>query len=196
MLDLLRLRPLALVPCLLLLPACPGKEGLLTDFDPSTTGETPETSTGGASSTSNSASTGGGVTTFDPSTETASPGETEGTAGTDTTFDPEDPPPQTVTSFTGGEETTGPEFPANLCADLGCGPDQLCVNPGPWCDYRLDPPDFVDVPPYCADFPAHCEMGMGLDFDLCLGEEFCTLGELPIYADEHHVYCGGAADCI
>lgn len=188
MINLLRIRPLALAPCLLLLLACPGKEGLLTEFDPSTTSGAPDTSTGGASSTSN------GVSTADSSTAGL---ETEG-AATDTTFDPEDPPPQTVTSFTGGEEqesegSGGSELP-DLCADLGCGADQLCVSPGSWCDQRQDPPEWVDQPAFCADFPADCESEPLPDF--CLGEKFCVYGEPPLYADEHNVFCTGAPDCI
>ncbi|MCY0988048.1 hypothetical protein OV203_13000 [Nannocystis sp. ILAH1] len=184
------------MPCLLLLPACPGKEGLLTGFDPSTTGDFPDTSTGGASSTSNGVSTGEGVSTADSSTAVETAGlETEG-AATDTTFDPEDPPPQTVTSFTGGEEHESEGsggWPPDLCADLGCGADQICVSPSSWCDYGQDPPEFVYPPPFCADFPVQCESAPLLDF--CLADEFCT-ENFADYADEHIVFCAGAPDCF
>ncbi|PCC73418.1 hypothetical protein SAMN02745121_02853 [Nannocystis exedens] len=118
MIDRLRLRPhaltRALVPCLLL-SACPGEEGLLTDYDPSTTSTTTENATGDASNS------GDGPSTADAETETATTGETTdlGTT-TATTGDTVDPLPETVTSFTGGEEsdTDGTD------GDTGVGPGE------------------------------------------------------------------------
>ncbi|MFY0535234.1 hypothetical protein [Nannocystis pusilla] len=205
MLDLLRLRPhaltRALVPCLLLLPACPGQEGLLTDFDPSTTLD-PSTTAETSAPATEGETTATTSTTVD-TTDTTAGTETIGTlsdtavdtAATDTDAATEGDTAATEgdTAATEGDTDTGapacPDGDRELQASIDLFEVTGQLIPGDTAECTVETASNVDgkvtIALLCSndditDAPATIELGVPLDFKVDLD------GLEQVHADFHY----------
>jgi hypothetical protein len=85
------------------------------------------------------------------------------------------------------------DFPPVECGDVTCGEGLICVKPNDYCDYDLDPPDWVQPPLECAAPPANCVGLSEPDLSGCLLQALCeSLGE---YEPGFTVFVEGLLDC-